>query len=301
MVCRKRICPALLVIGVVLLCSLTGCQKNVPMDPFQEYLDSLKHATGIIVDVDYQVTLRAEGRNMDYEKVDLSESGPVNKDVTEEEYQRIKEENQKILEGFVGELFAKDGGKEFYRIKDHGDIRYLIRKTPKGELSVWEFKRFKVFYIENPYLYGDALTLIYHVNSADDIRQIVFLPPTFDHTEDGKAVQKEIGTTTVKNRSDVEAIYQVLKGMECYGAHSLGREDLPCCRDNTIREMNTAHMGNARKYRELRIDLKNGSSITGLKYSATWGGFYENDGVAYHDLMDEQAALINRLAKIKTE
>ena len=60
-------------------------------------------------------------------------------------------------------------------------------------------------------------------------------------------------------------------------------------------------MGNARKYRELRIDLKDGSSITGLKYSATWGGFYENDGVAYHDLTDEQAALINRLAKIKTE
>ena len=247
------------------------------------------------------MTLRAEGRNMDYEKVDFSESGPVNKDVTEEEYQRIKEENQKILEGFVGESFAKDGGKDFYRIKDHGDIRYLIRKTPKGELSVWEFKRFKVFYIENPYLYGDALTLIYHVNSADDIQQIVFLPPTFDNTEVGKAIQKEIGTTTVKNRSDVEAIYQVLKGMECYGAHSLGREDLPCCRENTIREMNTSHMGNARKYRELRIDLKDGSSIIGLKYSATWGGFYENNGVAYHDLMDEQAALINRLAKIKTE
>ena len=28
---------------------------------------------------------------------------------------------------------------------------------------------------------------------------------------------------------------------------------------------------------------------------------YENSAVAYHDLTDEQAALINRLAKIKTE
>ncbi|MBP5294971.1 MAG: hypothetical protein J6Y95_04550, partial [Lachnospiraceae bacterium] len=193
MVYRKRICLTVLVIGVLLLGTLTGCQKNVPMDPFQAYLDSLKHATGIISDVDYQVTLRAEGRNLDYEKLPFSESGPVGKNVTPEEYQRIKEENQKILEGFAGELFAKDGGKEFYRIKDHGDIRYLIRRTPQGELSVWEFKRFKVFYIENSYLYGDVLTLIYQVNSADDIQEIVFLPPTFDNSEAGKAVQNEIG------------------------------------------------------------------------------------------------------------
>ena len=68
-----------------------------------------------------------------------------------------------------------------------------------------------------------------------------------------------------------------------------------------FRKMKNVQWGNVEKYREIRIDLKNGSSITSLKYSATWGGFYENDGVAYHDLMDEQAALINRLARIKTE
>ncbi|MBP5294388.1 MAG: hypothetical protein J6Y95_01560, partial [Lachnospiraceae bacterium] len=173
--------------------------------------------------------------------------------------------------------------------------------TPQGELSVWEFKRFKVFYIENPYLYGDVLTLIYQVNSADDIQEIVFLPPTFDNSEAGKAIQKEIGTTTVRKRSDIKAIYQILQGMECYGEFSLGRDDLPCYREDTVVKMKIAQMGNTEKYRELRIDLKNGYSITGLKYSATWGGFYENNKVAYHDLTDEQAALINRLAKVKTD
>ena len=301
MLCRKRICPALLVIGAVLLCSLTGCQKNVPMDPFQTYLDSLKQATGMITSWDYHESLRAEGHNLDYEKVDFSDTGPLQYNSTLEDIRRINEENQTVLQGFVGELFASEGGTEFYRIKDHEDFRYLIRKKTNGEMSVWEFKRFHVFYTDSSYLYGEVLSLIYNVNSASDIKQIVFLPPTFDNTNEGKAIQKEIGTVTVKKASDVKSIFEVLKDMVCYGADSLGREDLPCYRADTIRKMKNVQWGNVEKYREIRIDLKNGSSITSLKYSATWGGFYENMGVAYHDLADEQAALINRFAKIKTE
>ena len=302
MVKKKIFTTISLIICITLSTVLSACNKETKTDPFQTYLDSLKQATGAIAGVDYQASLRAEGYNLDYEKVEFSETGPVQYDSTPEEIRRIKEENQTILQGLIGEFAANEGGTEFYRIKDHEDLRYLIRKKPNGLMSVWEFKRFHVFYIDAPYIYGDALSFIYNVNSAKDIKQIVFLPPTFDNTETGKAVQKEIGTVTVKKASDIEVIYDVLKEMLCYGEFSLGRDDLPCYRTDTIRAMKAVQSYTGTKlYREIRIDLKNGTSITSLKYSGIWGGFYEDYGVAYHDLTDEQAALIERLGKIQKD
>ena len=292
-----------LIILLLLFISLAGCHNAEQADPFQNYLDSLKTGTAITgSDPDGQVTLRFDGRTYCYEKVTFSESGPVMPDSSIEEIQRIKAENQVILEGFIGEYLVNDRGREFYRVKDHDGSRYLIRKTPQGDFSVYEFKHFKVFYIDSPYLYGDVLSNVYGIESADGIRQIVFLPDNSDNTPDGQAVQKEIGTVTVRKRSDIQAIYSALKEMTCYGEFSLGREDLPCYRESTISAMKDGRsFQDPWKNRRVQIDLKSGSSITELRYSAVWGGFYDNYRTAYHDLTDEQMRIINRLAKIQTD
>ena len=289
----------LLIFGMLLSVLLSGCGKK-KIETFQDYLEYVNRFTGMIAGTDYKIWLRYEGYNLCYSKNLLSELGPMQMDNSVEENQKIKEENQNILQGFIGDFFANDGGTEYYKIKDHDDLQYLISKTPSGELCVWEFIFIKLFYAESSYSYGAALS-IYGVNSAKDIKQIVFLPPTFNNTEEGKAIQKEIGTVTVKNAADIKVIYDVLKDMICYGEYSLGRDDLPCYREDTIRKMKNVQMGDMEKYREIRIDLKSGAPISSLKYSATWGGFYEDRGVAYHDLTDEHAALIEKLGKIQKD
>ena len=90
--------------------------------------------------------------------------------------------------------------------------------------------------------------------------------------------------------------------MACYGESSLGRDDIPSYRESTINAMKDGRsFQDPWKNRQVQIDLKNGTSITGLRYSAVWGGFYNQYNTAYHDLTNEQVSMINLLAKIRTD
>ena len=53
--------------------------------------------------------------------------------------------------------------------------------------------------------------------------------------------------------------------------------------------------------RDIRIVLKDGSSIQGLKYSAFQCAFYENGGIAYGGLDEEDIVAMNEFAEIRLE
>lgn len=295
---------AILLIGVAIAAVWQGGQsREGEKDPFSAYLEGLNEEAAVAITGPFWYSsfdLSFEGRANHYQLLELTELGAMRMGYSQEQNQRIKEENQATLQGFIGEFFLEDGGRKWYRVRGHEDLQYLICKFPQGELKGYEFQRYKLFNNDDIYSYGEVLSDIYHVISADDIRQIVFLPPRFDQTESGKATQKEISTVAVSKKSDIRKLTAILSDMRCYGEGSLGRDDLPCYREDTICAMKIAQMSNTSMYRVVRIDLKNGASVQTLKYSATWGGFYQNDGVAYHDLSDEDAELIHRLGRIRT-
>jgi hypothetical protein len=52
--------------------------------------------------------------------------------------------------------------------------------------------------------------------------------------------------------------------------------------------------------RDIRITLRDGSVIEGLKYSAVWGSFYEQGGIAYTGLTEDDVTIMNDYSDIQT-
>ena len=105
-----------------------------------------------------------------------------------------------------------EGNQNWYRLSGHDDLFYLI-SYDHDEYSLWKFGNFE----EDNYPYVDVLQLIFDIDSAEDIKQIVVNPATMDNTEEGQAIQNEIGTVTVADADSISTIYNVLAGLICYG------------------------------------------------------------------------------------
>ena len=67
----------------------------------------------------------------------------------------------------------------------HRDMQYLIRRQGE-EYSLWKFLCFDA----EEYPYSDVLTLIYHIDSADHIREIRIDPAAMDNTEEGRRIRE---------------------------------------------------------------------------------------------------------------
>lgn len=237
---------------------------------------------------------------------------PVNNHIAE--YYQV--ENAKTVakaRGFdyLGESYLELEG---WYLPDGADaLRYLIRQEEDGSHTLWEFSSFLVWDQEtldelirgvesgenafwssidwfrpdmdfSPYSYGEVLETVYGVTGGSDIASVTVSPANMDNTDAGKKLQKEIGTLTVTDRAKLDAFYQAIVSMTCYGSDQWEQIELGGT------DADGGLLTSVRLCRYLTVGLADGSTIDSLKYSAAGGQFYEFSGIAYAPL-DANAAV----------
>lgn len=204
-------------------------------------------------------------------------------------YNEIPSVEEDILSASIGtEVAGADG---WYRIFGHEDLQYLIRKEEQG-CSLWKFESFS----GGEYLYRDVLRLVYHVDSAEQIREIEVNPSRRDNSDEGKRIQEEIGTHSITDAEKIGQIYQIIAGMTCYGSNNWDRIKLG---DGDAAADTGASSGDSfRLERYLSFTTDYGNEIDGLKYAGCSGMFFEFGGIAYEPLTAEQAARVAEILGI---
>ncbi|MBQ4523251.1 MAG: hypothetical protein IJA10_09905 [Lachnospiraceae bacterium] len=200
-------------------------------------------------------------------------------------YYKVESVDSSILKESIGS--EVEGTKNWYKVSGHEDMQYLI-SYDRNEYSLWEFSSFQ----SESYAYGDVLKFIYHINSAEDIKEIIVTPADMDNTDKGKVIQKEIGTTTIIEEEEIEILYDVLSGLTCYGSNQWDRIGLG---DDTP----SAMLEQVRKGRYLTMVTTQGMKIDSLKYTGILGMFYEYSGIAYNALTPEEKSAIEKILNIK--
>lgn len=198
-------------------------------------------------------------------------------------YEAVASVDSEQLKESIGK--AIEPNDETYYVSGHNDLQYIIKKTA-GTYLLWEFKYFEC----DKYPYKDVLELIYDVHSEQDIKEICSEPSNVDNSNEGEALQQEIGNLTIKNSDSILSIYKILSSLTCYGP---GNWDKINYGQNDAGMLNAVRMG-----RYLTLTIENGCRIDGLKYTAVSGMFYEYDGVAYNILSDEDANTVNQILQI---
>lgn len=89
------------------------------------------------------------------------------------QYMGIYEKVQSVESAILSENKGKNisGTEEWYYVSGHTDMQYLIRNN-NGEYSLWKFSCFD----GGEYPYSDVLELVYQIDSADAISEIVVSP-----------------------------------------------------------------------------------------------------------------------------
>ncbi len=175
------------------------------------------------------------------------------------------------------EQLEKSNGKEVeaneetYYVSGHNDLQYIIRKTA-GTYLLWKFMYFE----SDEYPFKDVLSLIYDVHSEQDIKEVYVKPSDVDNTDEGKALQLEIGNVSITDSDSITSLYKVLNSLTCYGPENWDRINYG---------QDDGGMLNAvRNGRYLTFSMANGCKLDSLKYTAVSGTFYEYGGVAYNEL-----------------
>lgn len=207
-------------------------------------------------------------------------------------YEKIQSVESNVMSESRGRSIS--GTEEWYYVSGHTDMQYLIRNDNE-EYSLWKFSCFD----SGEYPYSDVLELVYLIDSADVISEIRVNPPKMDNTNGGMAIQEKIGTHTITNSEQINAIYEVLSSMTCYGNDHWdmidnGSTDVPA--DAELPSHQAVWLG-----RYLTIVTDYGNEIDGLKYTAVSDMFYEFSGIAYNRLTEEQAATVWEIIGITEE
>lgn len=200
-------------------------------------------------------------------------------------YTKVVSNDEKILKASIGEQV--EGTDKWFRVSGHEDLQYLIHINKKDEYSLWSFAYFQ----SKEYPYNDVLQKIYNIYSSNDIEKIISNPANMDNTDEGKAIQDEIGTTVITDKKNIEKIYQVLTGLTCYGDNNWDRIGLS-------NDSKTAMQKYVRMGRYLSLETAEGNSIDSLKYAGISGMFYEYNGVAYHKLKEKDRKIIEKILGI---
>ena len=174
-------------------------------------------------------------------------------------YAKVSSAESSILEENKGEVLSDSTG--WYSVSGHKDLQYLIRDEGQ-EYSLWKFQYFD----NSEYPFGDVLHLVYGMDSADMIAEIVISPARMDNTAEGLRIQEVIGTRSVTERNDIETFYQILSSMTCYGSDhweniDYGAVDAPA--DTDVMPHEAVWLG-----RYLTITTDYGNEIDNLKYTA---------------------------------
>lgn len=217
---------------------------------------------------------------------------------------------------YLGESYREL--EDWYLPEDNNGLQYLLHREEDGSYTLWEFAYFVVWdektrsqvaynmeHTENyiwaeiewfsldmdfsPYRYSEVLETVYGVTSADDLTLLTVDPANMDNTDAGKALQKEIGARTVTDRAGLDALYDAISDMLCYGSNNWDKID----RGDNISDDGLLEAVRLGRY--LTIQTAGGAVIDDLKYSAAGGQFYEYSGVAYEPLDAETVARMNQL------
>lgn len=204
-------------------------------------------------------------------------------------YEKVPSVESTVLSENMGSSVS--GTEEWHYVSGHTDMQYLIRNVNE-EYSLWKFSCFD----NEEYPYCDVLELVYKIDSADAINEIVVNPARMDNTDGGKAIQEKIGTFKIKNREELAMIYQILSSLTCYGRNHwdlIDYGDAEASADAKKSSHQAVLLG-----RYLSIVTDYGNEIDGLKYTAVSDMFYEFSGIAYNRLTAEQAKSMNEILRI---
>lgn len=223
-----------------------------------------------------------------------------------------------LLSESVGGM-ATEIADGYYRVAGHDDLQYLIYKethavyagegtyayTEDGELieADYYFLLKFVCFDSEEYPFSDVLSLVYQIHSAEDIQQILVKPSKADNTDTGKALQEQIRENTVTDSADIEAFYEILSSIICYGCDrwdliDTGNWDIPA---DSAADYDSQTWSRILVERYLTITTDYGNEIDSLKYTAYSDMFFEFNGIAYSALAEEQAELICEILGIDTD
>lgn len=200
-------------------------------------------------------------------------------------YYKVESVDSSILKESTGSKV--EGTQNWYKVSGHEDMQYLIYDD-NGEYSLWIFNSFQ----SESYAYNDVLQLIYNIDSAEDITEIIVAPATMDNTDEGKAIQNEIGTTTIADDEDINILYDVLSELTCYGSDHWDMIGLGGDSPSAMQEQ-------VRAGRYLTLITSQGMKIDTLKYTGISGMFYEYSGIAYSALTLEEKSAIEEILNIE--
>ncbi|MCD7807591.1 MAG: hypothetical protein LUH19_09700 [Lachnospiraceae bacterium] len=205
----------------------------------------------------------------------------------------------------------------YYRVAGHEDLQYLIYKethavyagegtyayTADGDVieADYYFLLKFVCFDNEEYAYSDVLSLVYQIHSAEDIQQILVKPSKADNTDTGKALQEQIGESIVTDAEDLEAFYEILSSLTCYGIDHWDLIDLGNWEIAADSAVNSDFQTWSRVLveRYLTITTDYGNEIDSLKYTAYSDMFYEFRGIAYSAPSEEQAEQICEILGIE--
>ena len=217
--------------------------------------------------------------------------------------------NEEILRAHLGELYYS-GLMRWYMVDDSVNLTNLIREEADGRLSLWQFSCFQTWggdmlkeefpdCIVSDYEYKTLLATFYHVSSAEDIARIEILPTTGVRYTDDNRQTGGVQPVIIEDPHDIQSIYDILRKMVCYGTGSMA--EAPAAQNSPLFEatVEATPALRSRLERDIRIVLKDGSSIQGLKYSAFQCAFYESGGIAYGGLDEEDIVAMNEFADIR--
>ena len=230
------------------------------------------------------------------ENYDITEYAAAFVKVSIGQYTGVYEKTQSVESAVLSENRGNSvsGTEEWYYVSGHKDMQYLIRYDNE-EYSLWKFSCFD----SGEYPYCDVLKLVYQINSADAISEIIVRSAKMDNTDEGKAIQEKIGSYVITDREEIDTVYQILFSMTCYGTDhwdmiNYGVEETPA--DTVISSHQAVLLG-----RCLSIVTDYGNEIDGLKYTAVSDMFYELSGISYNRLSAEQAESVYEIFRITEE
>ncbi len=203
-------------------------------------------------------------------------------------YEQVSARSTEVLKTSLGT--PVEGTDNCYRLGGHRDLQYLIMEGDgEDAYTLWEFA---YFLQDTEYAYGEVLRLVYDIDSAQDIAQIISRPANMDGSDQGKALQQEIGEKTIEDRKEIEALYQVMASMTCLGPN---RWDLVGLGGDEPQQMLQA----VQKGRYLTLVTVEEDEIDKLKYTGITGRFYQYSGVAYDALEEKDREMVEETLGIR--
>lgn len=198
------------------------------------------------------------------------------------------------LEQYVGKKYLAEDARTLYYPTGLSNLKYLIQKDSDGALSLLYFSHLRTDG-DQILTYGDILSVIYGVDSPDDIVSITTSPTKASNTDEGMAAQKKVGTHTYTSREDIEAFYEVFWDVGYYFSANGHKGDSNRFTYSFSADSCKTTYGT----RCIKIQFADGSTHNSWMYNALSGSFYEYGGPFSYPLSDEDVFVLNDIFGIK--